>query len=282
MLRKFAGVLGLLLLAGSAFGQFEGVLQMKMTMAGMDGEKGGGGTMTVSVGKGGMRSEMDMHMGPMNMKMTMLQKADNPNIVYRINEASKSYTEIDQGKMMEMANKRQESRKYTVEKLGQEDILGYKTQHVLVKEQSPGGENAVQTEMWVAKDLLDYATFSKLQDQRNRHGEGMLKALKDAGADGMPLKSVATMGEGAKMTMEVVKVEKKSLPASTFEIPEGYTKSQGGMMDMLGGMSAPQGDEMRHKMDEAKKRMEEAMKNMTPEQREMLEKMMKQRPPGNQ
>ena len=92
MLRKFAGVLGLLLLAGSAFGQFEGVLQMKMTMAGMDGEKGGGGTMTVSVGKGGMRSEMDMHMGPMNMKMTMLQKADNPNIVYRINEASKSYT----------------------------------------------------------------------------------------------------------------------------------------------------------------------------------------------
>lgn len=275
MLRKFAGVLGLLLLAGSAFGQFEGVLQMKMTMAGMDGEKGGGGAMTVSVGKGGMRSEMDMHMGPMNMKMTMLQKADNPNIVYRINEASKSYTEIDQGKMMEMANKRQESRKYTVEKLGQEDILGYKTQHVLVKEQSPGGENAVQTEMWVAKDLLDYAAFSKLQDQRNRHGAGMLKALKDAGADGMPLKSVATMGEGAKMTMEVVKVEKKSLPASTFEIPEGYTKSQGGMMDMLGGMSAPQGDEMRHKMDEA-------MKNMTPEQREMLEKMMKQRPPGNQ
>ena len=35
-------------------------------------------------------------------------------------------------------------------------------------------------------------------------------------------------------------------------------------------------------MDEAKKRMEEAMKNMTPEQREMIEKMMKQRKARNQ
>ena len=46
------------------------------------------------------------------------------------------------------------------------------------------------------------------------------------------------------------------------------------MMDMMGGMSGPQADD-------AKKRMDEAMKNMTPEQREMIEKMMKQRKAGN-
>ena len=66
----------LLLAAGPAFGQFEGTLEMKMTMSGMGGE--GGGTMNVSVAKAGFRSEMDMKMGPMAMKMVMLQKNDTP------------------------------------------------------------------------------------------------------------------------------------------------------------------------------------------------------------
>ena len=127
------------------------------------------------------------------------------------------------------------------------------------------------TEMWAAKDLLDYATFSKMQVRQGKGAgeEAMVKALKDAGADGLPLKYIMTTGDGSKVTMEVVKVDKKSLPASTFEIPAGYTKSEGGIMGMMGGMSGPQADE-------AKKRMDEAMKNMTPEQREMIEKMMKQ------
>jgi hypothetical protein len=46
------------------------------------------------------------------------------------------------------------------------------------------------------------------------------------------------------------------------------------MMDMMGGMSGPQADE-------SSKRMNEALKNMTPEQREQVEKMMKQRKAGN-
>jgi hypothetical protein len=75
--------------------------------------------------------------------------------------------------------------------------------------------------------------------------------------------------------MEVVKVDKKSLPASMFEIPADYSKSAGGMMDMMGGMSGPQADE-------AKKKMDDAMKNLSPEQRDMIEKMMKQRKAPNQ
>ena len=221
----------LLLAGGPAFGQFEGVLEMKMTMAGPEGEGGGGGTMNVAVGKAGTRSEMNMQMGPMGMKMVMLQKNDTPDILYRINDANKTYAEIDQAKMREMAGQRQDTRKYSVEKLGQEDLLGYKTQHVLVKEENAADGKGMTSELWTAKDVLDYATFSKLQARRGKAAgeEAMLKALKDAGVDGMPLKSITTMGEGMKVTMEVVKVDKKSLPASTFAIPEGYTKSEGGL-----------------------------------------------------
>jgi hypothetical protein len=277
-------LLALLLTAGSSFAEFEGVLEMKMTTAGKGGEFGGSGTMVAAVSAAGARCEINMRMGEMGMKMVALQKTATPNVLYHINDANKSYTELDLAKIQGLAGQREDTRKYTVEKLGEETILGYKTQHVLVKEQSPSGGKGMTMEMWAAKDLLDYATFSRWQARPGKGGgeEALVKALKDAGADGMPLKSIGTTPDGTKVTTEVVKVDKKTLPAATFEIPAGYTKSEGGLMDMMGGMSGPQADEAKKKMAEAQQRMQEAMKNMTPEQREMMEKMMKQRRAPNQ
>ena len=267
----------LLLAAGPAFAQFEGVLEMKVTMAAKGGEGGASGTMNVAVGKAGTRSEMNMKMGQMPINMVVLQKNDTPDMIYRINDADKTYTEIDLAKMRGMASQMQKTPEYTVEKLGQETILGYQTQHVLVKEKNAANGDLTSMEMWTAKELLDYATYSKLQARPGKgdREKAMLKALKSAEADGMPIKAVTTASDGSKSTLEVVKAVKKSLPASTFEIPADYTKSAGGMMDMMGGMSGPQADE-------AKNRMDEALKNMPPEQREMIEKMMKQRKAPNQ
>ena len=215
-------------------------------------------------------------MGGIGMKMVMLQKTDTPNTLYHITDATKSYTEVDLTKAPANAAQQPASDKYTVNKFGQEDILGYKTQHVMVTKKDPGPASALTTEMWTANDLMDYATFSKMQSRQGKGGdeEAMLKALKAAGADGLPLKSISTTPDGTKVTMEVVKVDKKTLPASMFEIPAGYTKSAGGMTDMRGGASGPQADEAKQKLDEA-------MKNMTPEQRDMIEKMMKQRKAAN-
>src|ERR1017187_4740864 len=130
----------LLLAAGPAFAQFEGVLEMNMTF------------------------------GPTEMKMVMLQKNDTPDMLYRINDADKTYTEIDMAKMRQMAGQQKKASEYTVEKLGQETLLGYKTQHVLVKEKNAANGNGMNMEMWTAKDLLDYATFSKLQARPDRGG----------------------------------------------------------------------------------------------------------------
>ena len=283
MLKRINSTLFALLLATSpAFAEFEGVLDMKMTTAGKDAELGGGGTLRAAVSKAGARCEMNMQMGEMAMKMVVLQKTANPDMLYYIDDANRTYSEMDLAKLREMAGQSESARKYAVEKLGQENILGYKTQHVRVKEQKPGDGDGETMEMWTAKDLLDYATFSKWQSRRGKGGgeEALVKALKEAGADGLPLKSIANTPDGTKVTMEVVKVDKKSLPASTFEIPAGYTKSEGGLMGMMGGLSGPQADEAKKAMEGARKQMEEALKNMTPEQREMIEKMMKQRQPA--
>ncbi len=263
----------LLLAAGPALAQFQGVLEMKMTMATKDGQSvGSGGTMSVSVGKSGTRSEVSSQMGAMLMKMVMLQRNDTPDVLYQINDGNKTYTEINLANMQKMAGQQPDTHQYTVEKLGQETIQGYKTLHVLVKEKGTGADPAVTTELWAAKDLLDYETFSKLQARRGKAvgQEALVKALKDAGADGLPLKSITSTPDGNKVTMEVVKVDKKALPASTFEIPAGYTKAEAGLMGRMGGMPAPQADEL-------KKRMDDAMKNMTPEQRKLMEEMMKKR-----
>lgn len=282
MRTKFQLYLASLLLAAlPALAQFEGVLEMKLTTTDKEGNNLGGGTMNISLGKAGARSELNMQHGAMGIKMVMLQKSDTPDKTYHINDAARTYTEIDLAKLKAMASQHPDETPYTVEKLGQEKLLGYNTQHVLVKQKDPAAADVSATEMWTAKDFGDYESFSRLQV---RHGRmpgqaGLVKALKDAGAEGMPLKSISSNPDGSKTTMEVVKAEKKALPASTFEIPPGYTKSEGGMMDMMGGMTGAQGEAARKQMEDAKKKMDEALKNMTPEQRQMFEKMMKQHAP---
>ena len=255
------GLLVLLVSALPAWAQFEGVMDMKMTMTDESGASQGGGNIQVSVGKPGFRSDLNMQMPQMSMKMVMLFKESNPDVMYQINDEAKSYTEIPMPKGSD--TKAADADKYTIKKLGEEKILGYKTQHVLAI------HNTGTNELWLAKDFLDYNMFKRLQG-RQAGQAGLEKALKDAGVEGMPLKSVMSGPMGGKMVMEVVKADKKSLPASTFEIPAGYTKSEGGLMNALSGASGPQ-------VDAAKKQMQEAMKNMTPEQRKQLEEIMKRR-----
>jgi outer membrane lipoprotein-sorting protein len=269
MLRRFnLTLLALLCATAPALAEFEGILDMKVSMTGTD--TGGEGAVKVAVSKAGARNEMNLQAGGMKMQVVMLFKNDTSNVVYRLDEANKTYSEIDLTKLQELAGRAAQNENYTVKKLGEEKILDYKTQHVL----ATGKESKI--ELWTAKDLLDYATFNRLQGaQGNRMGGGdqLQKALKDAGADGIPLKMVTTMNDGATVTMEVVKAEKKALPASLFQIPPDFKKSTGGMMGDMPGMSSPD-------MDALKKQMEDALKNLTPEQREMMEKMMKQRGVG--
>lgn len=281
--RIYSTLLALSLAAVPALAQFEGMLEMKITTTGGERELGGNGKMMTAVGKAGSRSEMNLEMGGMAMKMVILQKTDTPDLVYHINDANKTYTEIDLAKMRKMAEQTADARQYTVQKLGQETILGYKTQHVLVTEKDPGHSKGMTTELWTAKGLLDYTTFARMQPRPGKKGgeEALTKALKDADADGLPLKAINTSPDGTKITMEVVKIDKQSLPASTFQIPTGYTKSKGGLLDMTGDLFGPLSGESKQQLNQVQQEMQEALKNMPPEQRAMIEKMMKQRAAPN-
>ena len=277
-------LLALLLAALPVYGQFEGVVEMKIAVAGMDSAASTSGTITVSVAKAGARSEASLQTGPTATKTVTLLKADATNTLYRITDTDKTYTEIDLIQTREPAGQPPASDKYAVTKLGQETILGYPSQHVLVQEKNAGAGKAKMIDLWSAKDLIDFATFSKLQVRRGKadFDEALAKALKDAGADGLPLRFVSTTPQGAKVTLEVVKVDKQSLPASTFEIPAGYTKSAGGAVDVMSGMPDPRAERANKQMKRLQQNMREAMKNMHPEQRAIMEQRMKQLDLGNQ
>src|SRR5205807_2040047 len=106
-----------------------------------------------------------------------LVKSEKPDLAYKIDDASKSYTEIDLKKMREMGNQPgAPERTYTVKKLGKEKVLGFECQHVLVTE---AGAHGGEIEMWTSKEVMDYATFSKLQPRQGSRA-AMEKALKDA------------------------------------------------------------------------------------------------------
>jgi hypothetical protein len=257
-------VLVSLALALPAAAQWEGVVQMKMTSA------QGSGTTTAYVSKAGTKTEMDMKSAEMakagmgsGMHIVSIVKSSEPDLVYMVNDAQKTYSVVDVKKMREQAKSMRsgEEETFTVKKAGRDSVAGYSCEKALVT-----GSKGTTFEVCVSNDLGGGAAMIRQMQRRGGDPSGMTKALMDAGLDGFPVRWVTRGGHGGEVTMELVSAKKQSVPASTFEIPAGYTKSESAMP-----FSSPEMD----------KRMKEALEKMTPEQRKQFEEMMKKRSGGS-
>jgi len=235
---------------------------MNMSVISGAGVETGNGSAKISVAKAGLRNQLHAEtlMGPMNM--VTLCKAETPDLLYRINDQAKTYSEIDLSQGGSIPPQRQDAETYQIKRLGEEKLLGYKTMHLLISYKNASNE------VWATKELLDSTSFDRLLTRPGKSGaeELMSKALKDAGVDGMPLKSILWAEDGSKTTMEAVKIEKKTLPGWTFEIPAGYEKTSP-LVDAAG--------DARAQMEQRK--VEDVLKKLPQEQRAMLESALKQR-----
>ena len=260
ILRLSLGTFLLLPLVATA--QWEGSLEMKIS------GKDVNGTSKALVGKAGARMQIEMtnaqlrQAGQAGLKMTVLTRTSEPDVSYMINDAQKSYARIDVKEMQKSVPASERDRKWTVKRLGADKVAGYACERALVSEE--GGET--ENEVCVSKEILGSAGLLSA-GRRDASAQGLEKALKANGLQGMPIRmAIRQRGKPeATMTWELVKAEKRALPASTFEIPAGYRETS-----MMGTMMSP----------EQQKQMEDAMKNMTPEQRKMLEQMMKKQGGG--
>ena len=214
--------------------------------------KGYNGTAKVNVSEFGSVSEFNMVIPQMpggGVKNKSLTQKDKPGIIYTINDQNKTYSETSP---TDPTN--QDLKTYTVKKIGEETLNGYKCVHALVTE---GNETH---EVWNTKDITDFSKYSEAFKSNKRMGsQKREQALKDAGCDGLPVKTFhkGNAQEG-DMTMELVKLEKKNFNKSDFEIPAGYTK--GPSSSVMSGVKTQQ-----------------ELMNMSPEERaKYIEELKKQ------
>ena len=200
----------------AAAASFEGVIEMKVTA------QQGSGSVVVSVGKLGMRSDMDMQTPQMPMKIAMLVKASEPDTAYAIHDAAKTYSVIDLKAGREAMKRAGGDEALTAKMLGTEKMDGFNCVHALIT-----GKRG-EMEVWTSKEILDYAAFQKAMGPNAPANEGMMKALKDAGAEGFIVKMIRrqTGNPEPLMTVELVKAEKKKLDPALFALPVGYAKKE--------------------------------------------------------
>jgi hypothetical protein len=221
--------------------------------------RGANGNIFIKYSEWGTISEFNMAIpqmpggGIVNKSMNL---KSNPDVMYMINDKSKSYSEMKKTE----PDPSKDTKTYTVKKLGDETVAGYKCTHALVTE---GTETH---EVWNTKAIPEYEKYSETFKSNDKLSNNKReKALKEAGCDGIPVKTFhkGKPDEG-DMTIELVKLEKKSYSKSDFEIPAGYTKSESGANQNPSGQPGTM-------------KTQQELMNMTPEERaKYIEEMKKQ------
>jgi hypothetical protein len=221
----------------------------------INSSKGTKGTLKLTFSEFGSTSDFSMVVPQMpgrDIANKSLSQKSNPDIVYKIDDKSKTYAEAKKA-----AANSDDPKNYTVTRIGEETINGYKCVHAIV---SDGIESY---EVWNTKDIPDYNRYSEELNNNKRFGSAKREqALKAKGCDGLPVKTFHKGNEKeGDMTMELVKMEKRNFTKSDFEIPAGYTKSEPGNISPAG-------------MPQVK--TQEEIMNMSPEERaKYIEEMKK-------
>lgn len=202
---------------------------------------------------GNSRSEMNMTVpnSPIaNMNIVSIHHNSEPNMIYIINDAAKTYSKTDFSKYKGTKADADDS-KYDIKIIGYETVNGYKSQHIKVFR-----DNKEIEDIWFTKEIGEYSGFD-MSSSKYSPDSKLLAEMKAKGIEGMMVR-VLVDANGSKMQMDLVKFEKRDNASSLFTIPVGYKEVN--MMDgMMKQMNMPTTDEI--------------MK-MTPEERERFLKEM--------
>lgn len=208
-------------------------------------------TMKIYVKDGNSRVEISSNIEGAGINVAMLTLKKNPDMVYMLESNTKTYTEMDMKSLAKLSESNNTDYEVTI--IGNEKIQGYNCVHARVKAKDAKGSSY---ELWSTKEVPAYKELTMMQGQSN--GDAKLQKLLEAkGADGFPVKVYAKENDN-EVTMELTKVEKKTLAANMFSL-DGYKKSEG-----FAGTGI--------NLDE----MQKAYEKLSPEEKKAIEEMMKQ------
>ena len=188
-------------------------------------------TYMASSGEG--RGEMGIDIpGAMSTRFVSLARASNAKYSILVYPETKTYALniIDTS----LINSNIET--YEVTKIGNETVQGYNCTHVKLKSTTGKGmfKSSSTMDLWTSQDVPGYTFIKKIMVDQNIKPQ-MLQALEKNNCDGYIVK-MASEDKDVSMEMIIIKAERKTFPASLFEIPSGYKESNENMMyHMLSG-----------------------------------------------
>jgi len=207
--------------------------------------------MKLSYKDGNSRSEISMAVPQLPggaLSLVSLVLKDSPGQVFMLDEKNKSYTVIDATSDEDWKDAPESD--YVVTVIGNENVNGYNCTHASVTRK---GEKTAE-EYWTTTEINDFASLMGMK-AKYIGKDNLTKALAAKGANGFPVR-IKTIEQGNAITVDMVKVEVKSHPATLFSL-DGYKKSAGATI-IPGGIDIQQ------------------IMNMTPEEREKMMKEMEE------
>ncbi len=265
-------LLSALLLAATmarASAPFEGVADFKITSGSAQG-KSTPGSGTIFVAPGAYRMEFAMSAGagaarepgapagkaPRRIAMTMVGRASDSGKIFLIDDEKKTYVVLDTKKATDNAPRDT----FVVQKLGRDTVAGLSCQNALLT-----SSRGTEIEICVASDVAISSDWLAAINRRQADPDSWFAALTAQGIQGFPVRWVIRKkgSTEALASMEITRLEKKTLPASLFEVPAGYTKGGSPMSGLT--------PEQEKAMADARARMGDALGKMTPEQRKAYE-----------
>lgn len=170
-------------------------------------------------GKGRAETVMEIPMLG-EMKMSVLTDMNNPQRAVMLNDKKQQYSVID----FSDSKLKDDKEIYTVNKLGTVNFRGLNCIHAEAINQD--GE---RFEIWTTREIPGYQDIAALYSKAQRMGsDNMWQALQDADCAGFMVK-LKVESDGATSIMELVEMQNTDVPASTFEIPDGYKEKKGSM-----------------------------------------------------
>ncbi|WP_164851341.1 DUF4412 domain-containing protein [Larkinella soli] len=167
------------------------------------------------------------------MKQSMLMRAENPNTIYMLNPANRTYSETTSS-----PGTAPTAGKATVKVIGKEKIRNLNTTHARVTFQQGS------MDIWTTRDIPGYdKLLSYWRANKSFGGDILYSELKKAGADGFFVRMKNGNDRGG-MTMELVRYDSKPVPASLFELPKDYKKGPSYEASGIRGLSPAQRKKM--------------------------------------
>ena len=162
-------------------------------------------------------------------KTITIQKLSEPDRVISLDEERKTYRITDLKSLRGEVAPGPSSNTYAVKKLGRDTVAGLACEKATVT-----SSEGTRSELCVATEMIPSSAWGAAQNWREGSSD-MVKALRDAGLDGFPIRmTIYPNGESqAAYTLELVRLERRPVPSSVFEVPPGYAKAKSPYEEMM-------------------------------------------------